>query len=117
MSKRDFDKFIAERRKKKPNGFTMFGTEYHLPPTVPYQAVLEFSALAQEDKDKEVGNDKILVLLAALIGADNVKALSSNVEFDMDIAVELLNYVLEAYGLKETKEKNLKAVPDQIAVV
>ena len=112
--KRDFDKFISERRKNKPNSFTMFGTEYHLPPTIPYEAVLQFNALTSEDKDTEVGNDKILMLLDSLIGRSNIDLLKAHVEFDMDLAIELLNYLLDVYGLRGNASPNQTAVTDQV---
>lgn len=114
--KKNFDTFLAERRKNKPNSFIMFGTEYHLPPTVPYEAVLQFNSLGLEDKATEVSNDRILTLLESLVGKDNLKSLTVHVEFDMDLAITLLNYLLDVYGLRGNTNPNPIAVTDQAQV-
>lgn len=120
--KRDFDKFIKERKGTRAHSFTIFEEEYSLPPTIPYAAVLEFTALQKKEKDEEIANDQLLELLSSLIGKRNVDRLITYVEFDMEMAIELMNYVLEVYGLKQkpqTAEEllagNLKAVTDQVS--
>lgn len=114
--KRDFDKFIKERKGTRTHSFIMFGVEYTLPPTIPYAAVLEFTALQKRDATEEISNDKLLELLAALIGKNNVTELIKFVEFDMEVAIELMNYVLEIYNLKSRKDEsgNAVAVADQV---
>lgn len=99
---KDFDTFIQERR-LKGHSFKMFGTEYHLPPTIPYDAVLRFRALGKRSATDTVSDDETFDLFAALVGQTTVDSLRAHAEFDVELMTELMNYVLQVYGVTKAE--------------
>lgn len=99
---KDFDTFIQERR-EKGHSFRMFGTEYHLPPTIPYDAILRFRALGKRNPTDTVSDDETFDLFAALVGQNTVDSLRIHAEFDVELMTELMNYVLQVYGVTKTE--------------
>lgn len=95
---RDFDLFIAERQKTAPS-FKVFGKEYFLPPTIPYDAVLRFRALSKRKKNDEMTEDEVFTLFESLVSKVVVDELRTHAEFDIDLMTEVMKYVLEVYGV------------------
>lgn len=105
MSHRNFDDFIRERNKEHPS-FTMFGETYNLPPTIPYAAVLQFRNLSKRGKKEQVSDMEVLDIFKALFGEDTLNSLKSHIEFDLDLAVELMQWSLKAYGVTRDTEED-----------
>lgn len=99
---RDFDTFIQERR-LKGHSFKMFGTEYYLPPTIPYDAILRFRALGKRNATDTVSDEETFDLFAALVGQSTVDSLRLHAEFDVELMTELMNYVLQIYGVTKSE--------------
>lgn len=118
MSKRhkDFDSYRKEK-KQEPVSFTLFGKEWLLSPTIPYDAVLELKALGKrEDTETKVTDDDIDTLLVKFVGEDTLAALRKYQEFDYELAVEVLGFVMEEYGLRG-KEEEKETDPKQEVVI
>lgn len=106
MKKKNFDTYLEERKKKSPS-FEMFGKEYVMAPTIPFAAVLSFRALSEKNKNEELQNMEILDLFKDIFGQDTLDSLSAHKEFDIDMAMELMKWAFEIYGVS-TKENEVK---------
>lgn len=100
---RDFDQYLKERQNKS-SSFTLFGQTITLPPTLPYDAVLRFNALQDQKETDEIGKDDMFSIFESVVGKKNIDKLSGNVEFDIDLMVEIIKFALEAYGVGKTEE-------------
>jgi hypothetical protein len=95
---KNFDEYIAERRKKSPK-FTLFGTEYALPPSIPYKAVLYLQSVQKRGNDAPINDEDILYFFEILLGKEHVKAWQEHEDFDIDLIVTILSWVIGEYGL------------------
>lgn len=104
---KDFDAYLAERRQLSENGFILFGERYTLPPTLPFESVLLFKQImSREDKDSVIEESDIVPLLESMLGKDTFDKIKSHYEFDIDLMMQVLTYVLESYN----RDANPKAV-------
>ena len=98
MPHRNFDSFIKERKMERTT-FTMFGETYTLQPSIPYAAVLQFRALSKRGQNEQLEDMEVLDIFGALLGNDILSSLQTHVEFDIDVAMELMKWALEQYGV------------------
>ena len=104
---RDFDQFIEERRKRS-NGFTLFGKDYILPPTIPYDAVLRFQALSKRKRTDTIKDEELFQIFESLVGKETLEELRAYREFDVELMIEVMNYIFEVYNITDkgqSKEK------------
>lgn len=112
---RDFDAY-REEKQQKPVTFKLFNKIWTLSPSIPYDAVLELKALGKrEDKNTKVTDDDIDTLLVKFVGEDTLAALRKYQEFDYELAVEVLGFVMEEYGLR-SKEEEKETDPKQVVI-
>lgn len=95
---RNFDTFIAERKKEAPT-FEAFGTTYVAAPSVSYNAVLELQRLNQREKDEELADDEAFRIFELFIGKDNLTSLREHDDFSIEFASELVRWLLVQYGM------------------
>jgi hypothetical protein len=101
---KNFDNYLKERQ-KTGSEFIVFGQTIQLPPTLPYDAVLRFSALSKRNENEEVSHDDLFLIFESVIGEKNVDKLKGHVEFDIDLMTEIIQFALEAYGVDQKREQ------------
>lgn len=113
---RNFDDMIAERKAVSPS-FTMFGKVYTLSPSLRYEALLELHRLAKRQKDEVVSDDDTFVVFESVLGKDTLDELRAHDDFDVDLAAEVVRWILEQYGIggKTEDESDPKAEVVQAA--
>jgi hypothetical protein len=94
----NFDEYIAERKKKSPQ-FTLFEKEYILPPSIPYRAVVYLQSLNKRNADDQINDEDILHFFALLLGKDAIATWQDNVNFDIDLIVHVMGWIVNQYGL------------------
>lgn len=95
---RNFDSFITERKKEAPT-FEVFGKTFVAAPTVSYNAVLELQRLNSRDKDEELADDEAFRIFELFIGKENLAQLREHDDFSIDLASELVRWLLVQYGM------------------
>lgn len=114
MAIKDFDAYLSERRQKSTNGFILFGKEYLLPPTMPFDAVLMFKEMQDRGEDTKLEYEDIVPVMEAIVGKDVFDEIRSHHEFDMDLMLNVLKYVMDAYnkieGNSDPKAQTVKRV-------
>lgn len=112
MSKRNFDKYIEERKNKRKE-FALFGEKFYLPPTLSFDAVLRFKELGSRDKNETLNDLEVLDIFASIFGEvtlKRIKEIDTDNNFDIDLASELMKWALEEYGVTN-KEEEVKDSP------
>lgn len=109
----DFDKYIKERRSLSPS-FTLFGENYKLPPTIPYQAML-FIQGKYLNGSNSMKDDDELYFFELLFGTrDIVDKWVQNPEFDMDLISKLTDSILDLYRDIDPKLKMMKVSQEKV---
>lgn len=111
----DFDKYIKERKKTSPK-FTLFGEDYHIPPSLPYKAMLYIQQLTSKNKDEVIEDDDLLYFFELLFGnTEAVEKWKANTDFDIDLINYMVGWVLDQYGMASDPKQEppqTKAVQD-----
>lgn len=103
---RNFDDLIAERKAGAPS-FTMFGKKYTLSASLRYDALLELQRLAKRQKDEVVSDDDTFKVFESVLGQTTLDELRQHDLFDVDVAAEIVRWVLEQYGIgAKTEDEN-----------
>lgn len=100
MAHKNFDAVIAERQ-NRGHSFELGGITYLLPPSIPFDAVLRFADLSKRGKDAEVDQMEVIDIFKALVGEDNFTKLRANVQFDSELMLEIMNFILSIYASSE----------------
>ena len=104
----NFDEYIAERKKSSPK-FTLFETDYTLPPSIPYRAVLYLQSLNKRKADEQVSDEDILHFFALLLGKDAIANWQDNANFDIDLIVHIMSWIVQQYNLAPKAQTEGKA--------
>lgn len=105
---KNFDRYIEERKQLRKE-FTLYGETFYLPPTLAYEAVLQFKALGMRDKNENVNDLEVLDLFSAIFGENTltrIRELDTENTFDIDLASELMRWALHEYGVTATEANN-----------
>lgn len=100
MASTSFTHLINER-KDRSHSFEFDGDTYLLPPTLPFDAVLRFAELSKRGADAQVQDMEIVDIFKSVVGEDNFMRLRKHVHFDIEMMIEMLNWVLSIYGTTE----------------
>jgi hypothetical protein len=95
---RNFDDMIAERKAVSPS-FEMFGKVYILAPSLRYDALLELHHLAKRKNDEVVSDDDTFSVFESVLGKETLDELRAHTDFDVDLAAEIVRWVLDQYGI------------------
>lgn len=101
----DFDKYIKERRRTSPK-FTLFGKDYTLPPSMPYNAMLYIQSLTTNGSQEGLKNEDLLYFFKLLFAdhVDEIENWKNHPDFDMDLIGNMTSWVLDAYNDSDPKQ-------------
>jgi hypothetical protein len=97
---KDFDEAI-EADKKEELQIKVAGTTYNLPATLPAKAVLQQMRIADDGND--VPFEAVPQWIASLVGQDKLDEMLEN-GMSWEQMNDLLNWLMEAYGLAAPQE-------------
>lgn len=111
----DFDAYIRERNKTRGVSFTLFDQTFYLSPTIPFDAALLLQSLSGRSSDENLDSDTVIQIFKKLVGEEIYQTICKNPQFDVDLMVSVMSWILEQYGLSKGTEQKKEEAADLTA--